>query len=229
MLKQLNALRKKFPAYRDFALATMDDILNERDRVGALMLEANEFRTCLLRNNGNGRFSLQPLTNAVQISMINGMVVDDFDEDGNLDVLMTGNDYGTEPSVGRYDALNGLLLRGDGKGNFHPSSIERSGIFIPGNGKALVVLSGPDGITRVAASQNRGFLKLFSLQHSQPLIPVKDKVTDFLIGLNNGRTRKQEVYYGSSFLSQSGRYIKKTKAVRDIQKKNPEGKWVALE
>jgi len=44
------------------------------------------------------------------------MQVDDYDGDGNLDILMNGNDYGTEVSVGRYDALNGLLLKGNGKG-----------------------------------------------------------------------------------------------------------------
>jgi hypothetical protein len=142
---------------------------------------------------------------------------------------MTGNDYGTEPSVGRYDALNGLLLKGDGKGNFDPLSIEQSGIFIPGNGKALVEFSGPDGETRVAASQNRGDLKLYSLKHAQPLIPVKDKATEFTISLNNGKKRKQEIYYGSSFLSQSGRFIKKTKQVTGILKKRENGKWEAFE
>ena len=54
-----------------------------------------------------------------QISALNGMAVDDFDGDGNLDVLINGNDWGTEVTVGRYDALNGLLLRGDGKGEFY--------------------------------------------------------------------------------------------------------------
>ena len=46
------------------------------------------------------------------------MVADDFDGDGNLDVVINANDYGTEVQSGRYDALNGLLLKGDGKGNF---------------------------------------------------------------------------------------------------------------
>ena len=60
-----------------------------------------------------------------QISALNGMVADDFDGDGNLDVLINGNDWGTEVSVGRYDALNGLVLKGDGKGNFTALSILR--------------------------------------------------------------------------------------------------------
>ena len=43
------------------------------------------------------------------------MIADDFDADGNLDLAINTNDYGTDVSVGRYDALNGLMLKGDGK------------------------------------------------------------------------------------------------------------------
>ena len=40
------------------------------------------------------------------------MIADDFNGDGNLDVVMNTNDFGTESTVGRYDALNGLYLVG---------------------------------------------------------------------------------------------------------------------
>ena len=96
-----------------------------------------------------------------QISVINGMIVDDFDGDGNLDVVMNGNDWGTEVSVGRYDALNGLLLRGDGKGNFTSLSISESGIYIPGNGKGLAFLKGKNNRYLIAAGQNRGPIENF--------------------------------------------------------------------
>jgi len=226
MLKQMNSLRRKFPTYKDFAVATMKDILSAQDREGALILEANEFRSCYLRNEGNGKFSMHPLPQQAQYSMINGMTVDDFDEDGNLDVLLTGNDYGTEPLVGRYDALNGLLMKGDGKGNFLPLSILQSGVYIPGNGKAVAELKAAKGQTLIAASQNRGYLKLFALRKSQPLIPVTGQSTDFIFSLRNGKKRKQELYYGSSFLSQSGRYLKKTPQVTGIQTRDKSGNWV---
>lgn len=63
--------------------------------------------------------------------MINGMVTDDFDGDGNLDLCMNTNDYGTEPGSGQYGALNGLVLKGDGKGHFISQSILESGILFP--------------------------------------------------------------------------------------------------
>ena len=115
-------------------------------------------------NEGNGKFSLIPLPVEAQISVLNGMVADDFDGDGNLDIAINGNDWGTEVLTGRYDALNGLILTGDGKGNFSALSIAESGIYIPGNGRGLISLKGSSGKLLLAASQNRGSLKLFELK-----------------------------------------------------------------
>ena len=135
------------------------------------------------------------------------MVVDDFDGDGNLDVVINGNDYGTDVTTGRYDALNGLMLKGDGKGGFAPLSILQSGIYIPGNGKALVKVLGAKGDYLLAASQNRDVMKIFSLNKPAHLVKIKPDDAYALIKYKNGKIAKQEFYYGDSFLSQSGRYI----------------------
>ena len=148
-----------------------------------------------------------PLPMEAQVSTVNGMLADDFDGDGNLDVLINGNDFGTEVSIGRYDALNGLLLKGDGSGRFSPLSIQQSGIYIPGNGKALVKLSGSSGNYLVAASQNKDALKLFELKRKVKVLQIKPSEVSALIRFKNGKTEKREFYYGSSFLSQSARFI----------------------
>jgi hypothetical protein len=87
-------------------------------------------------------------------------------------------------------------------------------------------LKAAKGQTLIAASQNRGYLKLFALRKSQPLIPVSGQSSDFIFSLRNGKKRKQELYYGSSFLSQSGRYLKKTPQVTGIQTRDKSGNWV---
>jgi len=145
------------------------------------------------------------------------MVVNDFDGDGNPDVLISGNDYGTEVGTGRYDALNGLLLKGDGKGNFIPLPILRSGIYIPGNGKALVKLQGASGRYLVAASQNRGPLKLYELEHSSAQLKLNADDAYALLHFKDGRVEKKEFYYGESFLSQSGRFLSIDKNVASIE------------
>jgi hypothetical protein len=164
--------------------------------------------SCFIQNDGGGKFTMIPLPKEAQISPVNGMLADDFDEDGNLDVLINGNDFGTEVSIGRYDALNGLLLKGSGDGKFSPLSIRQSGIYIPGNGKALVKLLSSSGNYLVAANQNKDVLKLFELKHKVNVLKIKPSEVFALIKFKNGKIEKREFYYGSSFLSQSARFIK---------------------
>jgi hypothetical protein len=135
------------------------------------------------------------------------MVADDFDGDGNLDVVVNTNDYGTEVSTGRYDALNGLLLKGTGDGTFTPLSILQSGIYIPGNGKALAKLRSKSGKYLLAAAQNRGPLKIFELKRNVSFIPVEPADVSSEIKYKNGTAHAKEFYYGSSFLSQSARFL----------------------
>ncbi len=223
MLKQMISMKKKFTNYKSYAVATMDEILTPEQREGALRLEANTSESCYLRNDGNGKFTMIPLPKQAQVSMLNGMTVDDYDGDGNLDVIINGNDYGTEVNVGRYDAFNGLMLKGDGKGNFTPQSILQSGIYIPGDGKALVKLQSSTGSLMIAASQNKGALKLFELKRKVKNIKINPDDVSAIIRYQNGSSRKEEFYYGMSFLSQSGRFITVNNDVASVQITNNKG------
>lgn len=208
MLKQMISMKKKYTNYKSYATATMDDILSPEQRKGALRLKANMLKSCYLRNEGNGKFTVIPLPAEAQFSTLNGMVTGDFDGDGNLDVAINGNDYGTDVSIGRYDAFNGLILKGDGRGGFKPMTIGQSGIYIPGNGKALVKLRDNKGNLLLAASQDKGFMKVYQLNSRSNTISPAATDSYALITYKNGKTEKQEFYYGSSFLSQSARFVK---------------------
>ena len=207
IVKQMIGMRSKFQNYKTYANATFDQLFTKEQLKDALVLKANDLQSCYIRNDGNNKFTLQALPAQAQISVLNGMTVDDFDGDGNLDVLINGNDYGTEVSIGRYDALNGLMLKGDGKGDFIAQSIMESGIYIPGDGKALVKLRSENGRYLVAASQNRGALKIFELKKNIKFIPLAQDDMNAEIKYTNGKIQKQEFYYGCSFLSQSARFL----------------------
>ena len=207
VIERLPAMKKTFNNFKSFATATMEEIFPPSKRDSAIRLKANVLQSCYIRNDGGGKFTMIPLPKEAQVSPINGMLADDFDGDGNLDVLINGNDFGTEVSIGRYDALNGLLLKGDGSGGFFPLSIQQSGIYIPGNGRALVKLAGSSGNYLVAASQNKGPVKLFELKRKVRVLPINPSEVSALIKYKNGKTEKREFYYGSSFLSQSARFL----------------------
>jgi hypothetical protein len=176
-----------------------------------------------IRNNGNGRFSIEQLPALAQFSAINGMVVDDFDGDGNLDLCVNTNDYSTDPSNGRYDALNGLILKGDGNGHFIPLSILQSGIFIPGNGKGLAKLRCADGSYLFVSTQNKGPVQVFRSKRPSKLVPVKADDQFAIIELGKGKKRRLEFDYGSSFLSQGSRFINVTPEIKSCVVTNNKG------
>jgi hypothetical protein len=150
------------------------------------------------------------------------MVVEDVNEDGNLDVVLTGNDHGNEVVNGHYDAMNGLVLLGDGQKKFTPLQAPQSGFFIPGDGKGLAQIQVGKSFG-LAATQNKGFLKIFSLPLPKKLIRFKNDDVRAVINLSNGKRRVHEINYGTSFLSQSSRMMMVSNAIRKVEVINKNG------
>ncbi|HEY0742430.1 MAG TPA: VCBS repeat-containing protein [Chryseosolibacter sp.] len=199
--------RRQFKYYKKFGVATLDKILSEEDRKDALVLTATWTSTSYIENAGNGKFKVVALPTAMQTAPVNGMVSVDVNDDGHLDVVMVGNDFGNEVNTGRYDAFNGAIMRNNGKGRFELVRATETGFKVPGDAKALVRLhsNGPD---LIAASQNRGELKLFTItaRDHQTLKPLfDDRYAE--ITLTDGSKRRVEFYYGSGYLSQSSRVL----------------------
>jgi hypothetical protein len=205
--KQMISLRPKFTNYHSYAEATLQGLFTDEQLKGALRLKATELRSCYFRNDGNGKFTVIPLPEQAQISTLNGMAADDLDGDGNTDLVINGNDFSTDVSIGQSDALNGLFLKGNGKGDFYPLSIAKSGIYLPGDGKALIKLRAADNGYLLAASEHAGPLKLFKLNTKTKLINILPQDKSAVITDKNGRVTRQEFYHGDSFLSQSARFI----------------------
>ena len=217
MVKQMIGFRSKFQNYKLYAQATMDKMLIPEELKGVLKLEANTFSHMVLLNQGAGKFMAKPLSSSTQYSCINGMLAEDVNDDGNLDLVINGNDYGTEVSVGRYDACTGTVLLGDGQGGFIELPMQYSGLFIPGNGKAIVTLNAGEGKQFIAASQNRDRLLLFKPNNRVDLYPVEKDDQFVIVTYANGRKQKREFGFGSSYLSQSGRWLKLGKGIRQIE------------
>ncbi|MCK8490819.1 FG-GAP-like repeat-containing protein [Spirosoma sp. RP8] len=223
LIKQMIAMRRRFPYFKDFTTASIDRLLTPEERQSALVLEANYLESAYVENKGDGTFALHTLPTQAQLGPIFGMVAEDVDRDGNLDVVLVGNDYGGEVFAGRYDALNGLVLRGDGKGNFIPQSIASSGLFVPGNAKGLAQFTDSRGRELVVATQNRGRLCLF--RNSKPAASLRLRPTDAsaLLTFADGKKQKVEFTYGSSFLSQSARTLLLSPLVKAVEITDSQG------
>lgn len=218
LIKQMITMRAKYQTYDDFTKATFENLLTPEQRKEALLLQANYLKSSYIENKGNGQFELRPLPALAQVAPINGMIVDDFDSDGNLDVLLVANDFGNEVRIGRFDASNGLLLKGDGRGHFVAQTQAKTGFYVPGNAKGLVQLSNGKGQRIVVATQNRGPMQVFG--QATPAVrwlPVQPQDAYASVKFKNGSTRRYELYYGASFLSQSVRQIPISERVTSVE------------
>jgi hypothetical protein len=207
---QLVSIRKKFPTYKSYGLASMDDLWSDKDRQNAIKKMANDLQSSYIENKGKGQFSISALPIKAQMAPVFGILTEDIDDDGNLDVLMVGNDFGMEPYSGRHDAFNGLCLKGDGKGNFSELSLQSSGFFVKGDAKGLAKIHSAKNEDLWIATQNQDSLLVFNkTQTASNAKWINLKPDDFCADIifKNGKKRRMEFYYGSTFLSQSSRNL----------------------
>jgi hypothetical protein len=92
----------------------------------------------------------------------------------------------------------------------------QSGIFIPGNGKALVAIKTADSYLLVA-SQNKGPLQVFSPRFQAKVIAFNDNDSYAIVYLKTGAKQKIENYKGASFLSQGSNIITLSPAVIKVE------------
>jgi hypothetical protein len=118
LIEQLPALKKMYVKYEHYKNATMEDIFPPELLEQSLVKEVYHLESSVLINKGNQGFELKPLPVQAQLSPMYAIAVNDFNEDGHLDILLGGNFFYSKPEVGIYDASFGTLLLGDGKANF---------------------------------------------------------------------------------------------------------------
>lgn len=138
--QQMPAIKSKFKDYNSFASANLKQIYTSKLLKESLSYEITSFESVYLEND-NGTFKSRPLPQLAQLSSINQFVVDDFNSDGNLDVVLAGNLYNAEVETPRGDASFGLYLQGDGTGNFDPKTMMESGLKIIGDVRGMEEIS----------------------------------------------------------------------------------------
>ncbi len=158
------ALALRSPSYAAFATAPVQQLFGAAQLQQAIHYQADTFASLYLQNNGNGTFTATPLPNLAQIAPIRGIIARDVDGDGNLDLIVAGNLFDTEPNTPPADAGNGLWLKGDGQGHFTPVSPVESGFLAPGHVTGLVLIETPAGPV-VLVANNGDSLQAFRIGH----------------------------------------------------------------
>jgi hypothetical protein len=154
LLRAIPSLRLRYLSYQDYARQTVQDMFTPAELQGAIFKQAQTFASALARNNGDGSFTLVPLPREAQIAPIYGILPQDVDGDGKTDLLVAGNFDGVQPEIGRMRAGYGVLLRGDGHGNFTPVGVRQSGFSVPGQARDIKRLRTRTGDIYVVARNN---------------------------------------------------------------------------
>ncbi|MDH3709868.1 MAG: VCBS repeat-containing protein [Cyclobacteriaceae bacterium] len=162
--QQVPMLSEKYPTFEEFGEASLTDIYGEY-LDNAVHYQAQTFSSCYLENQGNGQFKIRSLPIEAQVSSINNILVADFDHDGHIDLLLSGNLYASEIETPRNDAGMGLFLKGDSKGNFKAVPLTESGFFAPHDAKDMKLITvGSQGTPVVLVANNQYFLQAIAIQ-----------------------------------------------------------------
>lgn len=154
LIKALPSFAARFRSYEDYAHRSVTEIFSPQQLEGAVVQTAYTFATSLARQNGDGSFSLVPLPREAQLAPVYGILADDIDGNGTADVLLAGNFDGVKPEIGRMSASYGLVLQGDGRGNFVPVRTVESGFLVPGQSRDIQRVRTARGRQYVVARNN---------------------------------------------------------------------------
>ncbi len=165
-------LRGEFPSHRAFSTAGIEEVLGER-LAEAKILEAAWLETTVFLNRGE-RFEVRPLPIEAQFAPIFGLCAADLDGDGHLDLFLAENFFGAQPDTPRYDAGRGLILRGNGRGDFAPVAGQDSGVLIYGEQRGAAVADfDADGRVDLVVAQNGAETRLFRNRTALPGLRVR--------------------------------------------------------
>ena len=200
-------VREKFATYDSFARATLGQIYGDALQK-CLSLSCTELQHVVLEND-NGRFVVHALPRVAQLSTGFGVVIHDFDGDGQVDIFLAHNFFSPEPETGHFDG--GLSTCLFGLGGLRFAERDNSGISLPGDSKAVVTtdLDGDGSIDVLVTTSNGAVHALASPGKPQLLVRLvgpagnPTAVGARLTLVRDGQTVVREFSGGGSYLAQS--------------------------
>jgi len=145
LIAQVNPFALNFPDYNSFAKVQEKDLFSVLSLNDYDSLIATCFHTSLFLNNGQGAFNWIPLPVEAQFSPVYSIHSTDINGDGDPDLIIGGNQSNTRVSTGKFDALYGLVLTGNGDGHFTSMDPVTAGIKVIGDIRSITEIENDFG------------------------------------------------------------------------------------
>lgn len=155
---QVPSLQKKILHYADYADAQLSDLFNKEQLDNAKTVTINNTLSIYLEHQNNKKFIIKPLPAYTQLSVLNGLITAGINNDGYEDVIAAGNFYPFRVEFGPLDAGTGLVLHGNGGGNFTPLTYAQTGLCLQGDVRNII---------RVNTKQKNGFFIVAACSNGQ--------------------------------------------------------------
>ncbi|MDP7009911.1 MAG: FG-GAP-like repeat-containing protein [Verrucomicrobiota bacterium] len=145
---------------------------------GECLKEGTELKANTLTHtvflNRDGKFEVRALPIESQFAPVFGINVADFDGDGHEDIFVAHNFFASQSETPRSDGGRGLLMRGNGKGDFVSMAGMDSGIKIYGEQRGSAVADfNHDGRPDLVVTQNGSHTRLYQNAQARPGLRVK--------------------------------------------------------
>ena len=163
LTSQMVKLKKQNLKASEYAGKSIDELFSKEIVDKSIVKKSNIAETIIAINNGNGNFGIKVLPKRVQFSCVCDIICDDVNNDGNIDLIMAGNNFEFKPQFSRLDSNYGSVLLNNGNLDFTWQDYNTSGFVIKNEVKHLRKIKDKNGKIYIVAAINNDKPKIFSI------------------------------------------------------------------
>lgn len=163
LTQQITLLKKQNLKASEYAAKTINELFSNEIIENSIVKLSSISESVIAVNDGGGKFTIIELPYRVQLSCVCGITCTDVNNDGNLDLILGGNNFEFKPQYSRLDANYGSILLGDGHLNFEWQDYDMSGLFVREEIKHIKQFKDKKGKIFLIAAINDSKPKIFTL------------------------------------------------------------------
>ena len=205
-------VREEKETFLNYAQSSLGDLFGNSLNT-APYLEANTLQSMVFINNGRS-FDPVVLPFEAQITTAMHAGVADLNGDGHEDIFLSQNFFAVQNETDRNDSGRGLVILGNGKGEFKSYPGHESGILVYGEQRGSAFADyNMDGKTDIVITQNGAQTKLYQNDGAKPGLRVRlrgPKLNPFSFGakvrvqyVDGSLGPIREIQSGSGYWSQN--------------------------